>query len=165
MGTSFQSFLSEQLKGKLTSLPGQSFATLLLSGCWHEWWMLFWVWDTTPTRRWLHSRLTAFHAVGSALGTCLVWQSYVLGWEGWAGSPHSPFLPVSLQSILWWGSFWPDERCVVGRSPAWCCLGGCSPQQGWEQDLLLTWTLILSLLIMQSRAFFQDSSPGTGMAP
>ena len=40
MGTSFQTFLSEQLKEKLMSLLGQSFATLLLASCRPEWWIL-----------------------------------------------------------------------------------------------------------------------------
>lgn len=56
-GTSFLTFLSEQLKEKLMSLPGQSFAALLLAGYRPEWWMLSRVWSTVPTRRWLHTRL------------------------------------------------------------------------------------------------------------
>ena len=78
VGTTFQTFLSEQLEEKLTSLPGQSFAALLLASCRPECWSSFQVWSTVPMRRWLHSRLTAFHAAESALGTCLGWQSCTL---------------------------------------------------------------------------------------
>lgn len=98
-------FLWEQLKGKPMSLPGQSLAPrgqlpawLILGVEFHG------QEEVAPSKA--HSTSHSRKSLGSAQ------SGRAAPCEERAGSPHCPSLPVSPQSILWWGSFWPNESSM-----------------------------------------------------